>query len=130
MTVTSNLNRFLIALGVSLVAATLAVIVLDGPSGSASTSAGAGQKAVSADTIVISDFKFMPEAVEVKTGAKVTFVNKDSAPHTATEHDNKAFDTGILKKGDKKVVTLSKAGDFSYICDLHPFMKATIKVVG
>ena len=51
-------------------------------------------------TINIAQFKFAPEALTVKAGAKVTWVNADAAPHTATASED-TFDTGTLKKGAK-----------------------------
>lgn len=124
MTPPSKLDRLLAVLGCCLVGATAAVVVIVRPSDSAA------QKAVLSDKIAISDFKFAPENVQVKRGATVTFVNRDAASHTATDSTTNAFDTGVLRKGDKKAITLSKAGSFNYICELHPFMKATIKVAG
>jgi len=82
-------------------------------------------------TIDIKDFKYAPPAVTVKAGAKVTWVNKDSAPHTATTKTGPAeFDTGTLKQSDTKTVTLSKAGRYAYYCAFHPFMKGTVTVTG
>jgi len=126
---TSTLDRLLVALGVCLAAATVGVVTFAGPSDT--TAAGSGSsKPTATNRIVISDYKFMPNPVEVKAGAKVTIVNNDASPHTATATGDKVFDTGILRKGDEKVIALTKTGTVSYICQLHPFMKATIKVVG
>lgn len=50
----------------------------------------------------------------------------DSASHTATAGSD--FDTGTLKKGDTKTVTLDKPGSYSYICQFHAFMKGTVIV--
>ena len=72
------------------------------------------------------DFKFKPETVTVKAGTKVTWVNNDAAPHTATATG--AFDTDTLRKGDKKTLKLKKPGTYAYICAFHPFMKATVIV--
>jgi len=71
----------------------------------------------------------MPESLEVKVGATLTVVNNDAALHTATDTATDTFDTGNLAKGDEKKITLGEAGTFDYICELHAFMKATIKVV-
>ena len=78
--------------------------------------------------IDITDFKFKPETVTVKAGTKVTWVNNDTAPHTATDTATGAFDTGTLKKGDKKTLKLKKPGTYAYVCEFHPFMKATVIV--
>ena len=85
------------------------------------------QAAVTA--VTIKDFTFAPEALTVARGATVTFTNEDKAPHTATSAPGK-FDTGVLKQGQARKVTLGTAGQFTYICSLHPYMKATLTVTG
>jgi plastocyanin len=95
-------------------------------SGSASTAA-APATAESTDMIDIADFKYMPEAVTVTAGTKVTWTNSDDAAHTATADDG-SFDTGDLDQGDSKAITLDEPGTYSYFCRFHPFMKATVEV--
>ena len=95
-------------------------------SGSASTAA-APATAESTDMIDIADFKYMPEAVTVSAGTKVTWTNSDDAAHTATADDD-SFDTGDLDQGDSKTITLDEPGTYSYFCRFHPFMKATVEV--
>ena len=41
---------------------------------------------------------YQPNAASVLGCAKITWTNKDSAPHTATATDN-SFDTGIIQPG-------------------------------
>jgi plastocyanin len=93
----------------------------------ASTTMPASAAAESTDKIDISDFKFDPETVSVKTGTKVTWTNSDDAAHTATADDS-SFDTGDLDKGDSASVTFDKPGTFTYYCRFHAFMKATVEV--
>lgn len=128
MKVHSRLDWLLVALGACLVAATVAVVSAAVAGDGAATSTARAPNGTASDKVVIRDFKYVPEGVEVRVGAKLTFVNDDAAPHTATDTATKAFDTGTLDKGDSKAVTLTKAGTFTYICELHPFMKGTIKV--
>lgn len=77
--------------------------------------------------IVIENFVFSPAEVTVSQGTKVTWVNKDEAPHTATSVDKK-FNSGGLDTGDEYSFVFNEKGDYPYICTLHPQMKATIKV--
>ena len=96
-------------------------------------SGGESTGAAEAATVAIRDFEFGPPAVTVKAGARITFVNRDKAPHTAqTDLGSRAaeFDTGRLERGDRRTVALRDPGRFSYFCALHPFMKGTVKVVG
>jgi plastocyanin len=103
------------------------VLLSDDASGGASASSARTQSAArGAVTIDIADFKFKPVAVTVKAGAKVTWVNRDSAEHTATQSGG--FDTGAIVKGASKTETFAKPGTYAYVCAFHPFMKATVVV--
>jgi len=73
--------------------------------------------------VKIQGFKFSPASLNVAVGDTVTFTNADGAPHTAT---GGGIDTGTLKKGESKTVTISAAGDISYKCKFHPMMKGQI----
>jgi plastocyanin len=84
--------------------------------------------ASAAVTISIADFKFKPRTITVATGTKVTWTNRDSAPHTATASDHASFDTGTVTKGRSKTLVLAKRGTYSYVCEFHPFMTAIIAV--
>lgn len=80
------------------------------------------------DTIVISNFMFMPMDLTVAPGTKITVRNDDGATHTLTGA-NKAFDTGDIKPGGTATITApGKPGSYAYICDIHQFMQGTIVV--
>ncbi len=83
---------------------------------------GGSEKAAagSGSTITIDNFEFAPETLQAKVGDTITVDNKDSAEHTVTATD-KSFDTGRFASG-KKTFTVTKAGRFEYVCDVHPFM--------
>ena len=68
---------------------------------------------------------FSPNNLTLSVGDKVTFINKDSAPHTATAKDA-SFDTGRLTKDMSSTITITKAGDFNYFCKVHPSMEGKI----
>ncbi len=92
--------------------------------GCASAGAGAG---AGAKTVTISNFEFAPDILEVKVGDTVTVDNKDQTEHTVTAKD-KSFDTGTFT--GTKTFTVTKAGTFEYVCEIHPFMPPkTIRVV-
>lgn len=93
-----------------------------------STSAPAGGAAPQSASVAISGYAFHPVSVTVAKGAKITFTNKDQTAHTATSTQAGAFDTGTLKSGASKILTLSKPGTYSYYCQFHAFMKATVTV--
>lgn len=77
--------------------------------------------------ITIDNFVFSPSDVTISPGTKVTWVNKDEAPHTATSTDKK-FNSGGLDTDDNFSFVFNDKGEYPYICTLHPQMKATIKV--
>lgn len=122
------MNKLLALLGVALILATglAATGVLDG-GGGGTTPAGAAPGALTA-TVPISGFLFRPAALTVRVGARVTFVDLDSASHTATADNGTAFDTGTLVQRQSKTITFPTAGTFAYHCAFHPFMQATITV--
>ena len=78
--------------------------------------------------VSISNFKFAPASLTVKSGAKVTVTNEDSTAHTATADDGNSFDTGPLDQGSSQTISVSKPGSYAYHCSIHPFMKGTIVV--
>src|SRR5690349_25037421 len=74
--------------------------------------------------VVIQDFVFKPAELTVSPGTKVTWINKDEAPHTATSVDKK-FNSGGLDTDDKFSFVFTDKGEYPYFCALHPQMKAT-----
>ena len=98
------------------------------PSGSSgAAAAGAGGAAKASDQI--KNYTFIPASVTVRAGAQVMFTNRDATAHTATA-TNAAFDTGTLKPGQSRSVTLSKPGKYAFYCQFHAFMHGTITVTG
>jgi hypothetical protein len=68
------------------------------------------------------------QAVIIKVGTVVTWLNKDDTTHTATSNSN-IWNTGILAPGQtSKPVTFSTPGTFPYFCEVHP-MNGQIIVV-
>jgi plastocyanin len=77
--------------------------------------------------VAIAGYAFHPGTVTVTRGAKVIFSNRDKTNHTATANAG-AFDTGTLAPGATRTVTLSHTGTYTYFCQFHAFMKATLVV--
>ena len=92
---------------------------------------GAGTVAPSREptthTVVIEGSHFEPEVLAVRAGDKVTWVNKDPFPHTATSADN--FDSTAIQPEQSWTFTTKTQGEFAYLCSFHPTtMKATLRV--
>lgn len=97
------------------------------PGGKANAPAPSGE-APRAEKVEIVDFAYDPDPVTVQVGGKVTWLNQDSAPHTATSEDG-SFDTGTLEEGKLKSETFKQARTYAYICEIHPDMHGTVEVV-
>jgi plastocyanin len=90
--------------------------------------AGCGGSEKSA-TVAIKSFKYKPATVHVATGGRVTFVNDDTAAHTATfTRGPSKLDTGRLKLDGRAALTFPKAGRYAYVCAFHAFMKGEVVV--
>ena len=83
--------------------------------------------AAASGSVTIADFSFSPASLTVNQGDTVTWVNNGPTPHSATAN-NGSFNTGILRAGQSGSHTFDQAGTYSYYCQPHPYMKATIVV--
>ncbi|HEU4905705.1 MAG TPA: cupredoxin family copper-binding protein [Solirubrobacterales bacterium] len=84
--------------------------------------------AVRSAKVEIEDFAYDPDPVTIEEGGKVTWINRDSAPHTATAEDG-SFDTGTLEEGKLGSAGFKEAGTYEYVCTIHPEMQGTVEVV-
>jgi amicyanin len=79
--------------------------------------------------VEIDDFAFKPMELTIPAGTKVTWVNKDDVPHTATSSDDPVtFDSKTLDTDQKYSFTFSNPGTYNYYCKPHPFMTGTVLV--
>ena len=88
------------------------------PTATTQAQAPAAAPAANAVQVSIRNFLFGTGPLTVKVGTTVTWVNDDSAAHTATA-DNKLWDSGVLQKGQSFSFTFKQAGQFPYYCTLH-----------
>jgi len=77
--------------------------------------------------IEIDDFEFSPATLTVSVGATVTWTNMDGVAHTVTA-DDQTFDSGNMSDGATFSYTFTIAGQFDYICKIHPSMQGEITV--
>jgi len=89
-------------------------------------SAGAATPRAKSPSVTIKNLAFSPKTLTVKAGSKVTVKNKDGTTHTFTANKG-AFDTGDIDGGSSATVTVKKPGTYAYHCNIHNFMKGTIK---
>jgi plastocyanin len=78
-------------------------------------------------TVTIEGMRFQPERLTVARGDTVVWVNKDVVPHTATSETGR-FDSQTIQTEKSWEFSAGTKGEFSYICTLHPTMKAMLNV--
>jgi plastocyanin len=79
-------------------------------------------------TLDIRDFDFFPRELTVAVGTALTWVNRDAAPHDATDEAGD-WGTGMLNEGESASLTFDAPRSYRYFCTIHPDMKATLRVV-
>lgn len=109
-----------------LAAMTIALLLAIGLGVVVVAGAGATTPRAKSPTVSIKNLAFSPKTLTVKAGAKVTVKNKDGTTHTFTA-DKGAFDTGDIDGGSSAKVTVKKPGTYAYHCNIHSFMKGTLK---
>jgi plastocyanin len=73
-------------------------------------------------------YMFEPATLTIKKGTQVVWTNMSDAPHTVTS-DNGTFNTSSnLTENQTFMFTFNTAGTFTYHCNIHSYMKATITV--
>ncbi len=97
------------------------------PEPSDTTPAPSGNAARS-EKVEIVEFTYDPDPVTIEAGGKVTWINRDTAPHTATADDG-SFDTGTIENGKLKSESFKQPGTYAYFCEIHPTMKGTVEVL-
>jgi plastocyanin len=79
--------------------------------------------------IVIDNFAFAPRELTVALGTRVTWVNHDDVPHTATSSVKpRAFDSGALDTDGTFSFVFKTPGTYEYFCAVHPHMTGKVIV--
>ena len=73
------------------------------------------------------DFLFRPGRLEISAGTTVVWTNQGQEVHTVTAPDG-SFDSGDIEPGERRSITFSRPGTYSYHCTPHPFMKGVVVV--
>jgi plastocyanin len=75
----------------------------------------------------VQDFLFRPGRLEISAGTTVVWTNQGQVVHTVTALD-RSFDSGDIEPGERRSITFSRPGTYSYHCTPHPFMKGVVVV--
>lgn len=86
-------------------------------------------RAGGSDHVTISNFAFLPKALTVKAGTKVTWTNQDETIHTVVCPQLK-LKSEPLDTNDSFSYTFQTPGTYNYACSLHPYMKGQVVVTG
>ena len=76
--------------------------------------------------VVIAGVAYQREALTIKRGDTVVWVNKDPFPHTVTAPG--VFDSHSIAVGASWKYVARERGEHTYTCTLHPNMKGTLKI--
>ncbi|TML09334.1 MAG: plastocyanin [Actinobacteria bacterium] len=88
---------------------------------STASSSGAGKTV----TITMKNIQFNPTSQTVKVGTPVKWVNEDTVPHNV---QGGPLHSSTFGEGGSYEFTPKTAGTITYVCTIHPNMKATLKV--
>lgn len=91
------------------------------------TPSGSGVTLPSTGSVAIVGNRYSPQTITIAVGGTVTWVNQDAVPHTVTATD-RSFDSGIMMQGDRWSRTFASSGTYTYFCEIHPEMTATVVV--
>ena len=79
--------------------------------------------------IEIKDFAFNPKTITVKSGEKITWINRDEEPHTVVSVEKQFKKSTALDTDQEFTITVGAPGTYEYFCSVHPKMTGTIVVV-
>lgn len=79
--------------------------------------------------VVIRDFAFQQDSIEVEPGETVTWVNCEDTPvsHSSTSDDD-VWNSGLLQPGAAFSFTFDEPGRYPYHCIPHPAMTGVVQV--
>jgi plastocyanin len=92
--------------------------------------ASASPAAAGTVRIAIQNYAFSPATVSITPGTTVVWTNEDTVPHNVHGTGPVSFTSPMLQKGDSYTYTFTTSGTYTYVCDYHPDMKASLTVAG
>lgn len=105
------------------------------PSSTESASPSASSESTMNENVVtITSSGYSPESITVKAGESITWENTDTENHTVNSDNHPThllypfLNLGLIKPGEKKSLTVSKTGTYTYHDHLNPSNKGTITV--
>ena len=76
---------------------------------------------------------FIPTTATIRAGGIITWVNGDTAAHTATagtptDGPSGVWDSSLIMAGGSYSYTADTAGTYDYFCMVHPWMEGVVIV--
>ena len=100
--------------------------------GHAAPSMQAGARALVAvaggPEVNVTNFQFQPAVLTVRAGTRVTWINRDTTPHTVTSRDARFTSSAGMDTDDRHAVVFDRPGTYEYFCSLHPMMVGKVVV--
>lgn len=125
-------SKKIASIGIVAIAVLLAVSACGSKSSTTSSKSPAVATNSKSVAVTIHTFAFNPNPLTIKVGTKVTWTNEDNIHHTVTsgkrDHPDNKFDGDLKSKGKTYSHVFTKAGNYSYFCEIHPGMDAEIIV--
>src|SRR5215468_8276173 len=87
-----------------------------------------GSSGASENKIEIKDFAFNPQTITVKSGEKITWINRDEEPHTVVSVGKQFKKSPGLDTDQTYTITAGVPGTYTYYCSVHPKMTGTIVI--
>ena len=84
--------------------------------------------ATGGNRIEIKDFAFNPQTITVKSGEKITWINRDEEPHTIVSVEKQFKKSSALDTDQEFTITAGPPGTYTYYCSVHPKMTGTIVI--
>lgn len=117
------MKRSISILAAGLAAALLLAACSGDEAATTTTTAPAGTEFA----VVMESFSFTPAELTVPVGATVTWTNRHGARHDVVAADG-AFESPLFGEGETFSFTFTAAGEYPYVCTIHPGMEGTIIV--
>ena len=85
--------------------------------------------AVSGQQVEMKDIAYQPEAIRVRTGETITWVNRDAVQHDVVNvKEGEEPRSELFNEGQTYEWTPTEAGTVEYLCTVHPNMTGTVEV--
>ena len=99
-------------------------LLLFGRDGDMNTASVGGNE----NKIEIKDFAFNPQTITVKSGEKITWINRDEEPHTVVSVEKQFKKSSALDTDQEFTIVAGSPGTYTYYCSVHPKMTGAIVV--